>query len=340
MAPLVGPSGVVEKAPGLSYDTGQSVAGIHTLYKPLPPNHTRVVKVDRDDSSNLEFRLLVCQLVSDTEDSLRRNRRSLIDGHQARYTALSYTWNDGLDKAPIKVLDDHGQSQEIAITRSLLVGIDHMCPSGSYIWADQISIDQSSNADKKSQIALMRDIYEHASMVCIWLGTSSRDSDVAMSKIRRIATAYTEYIRTVTSLPSYDALNSEMLDLALETTSASGTTQIEEWEAVARLMNRPWFFRAWIRQEATAISPEDTLAFCGRSKVTFNTLIYFSRALSVLTARPISTPAAHVSFLGKLVSGLQMYQMCNFLEERKISRKRVSLLRLVESIRNTQTTDG
>jgi hypothetical protein len=53
----------------------------------------------------------------------------------------------------------------------------------AHLWIDQISIDQSSAAEKAKQIAMMKSICENAEFVIGWLRYPSEDSNIEMDKI-------------------------------------------------------------------------------------------------------------------------------------------------------------
>lgn len=75
----------------------------------------------------------------------------------------------------------------ISVTRSLMRALQQSSAQwkfGFVFWIDQISIDQASDQEKASQIAMMKTIYENAFMVLVWLGDPSSDSDLAFSLIQ------------------------------------------------------------------------------------------------------------------------------------------------------------
>lgn len=95
-----------------------------------------------------------------------------------KYEAISYCWGDQKQsryKAPIK-----NGSAWISITKSLaelLAYLPKHClrssDTSSYVWIDQLCIDQSpstNTVEKTQQIALMGEIYSQAVQVLIWLG--------------------------------------------------------------------------------------------------------------------------------------------------------------------------
>jgi hypothetical protein len=95
------------------------------------------------------------------------------------------------------------------------------------IWADQICIDQKTQAEKEAQVRLMPLIYSRALNTVIWLGDTSAE----------------------------DAFNA-LHDLEDTTTSHSGPLPIKSKdrasndELIATVVNNPWFQRTWTTQNA------------------------------------------------------------------------------------------
>jgi hypothetical protein len=57
------------------------------------------------------------------------------------------------------------------------------------IWIDAISINQSNLAERSSQVAVMRRIYQNAARVNVWLGPATESSEQAMAFLKLMATA-------------------------------------------------------------------------------------------------------------------------------------------------------
>lgn len=95
------------------------------------------------------------------------------------------------------------------------------------IWADQICINQSDQAERQAQIQLMSLIYSRALNTVIWLSEKS----------------------------TQDAFNA-IWDLEDATTSHSGPLPIKSRdkarnsELIAEVFDDPWFQRTWTTQEA------------------------------------------------------------------------------------------
>ena len=117
----------------------------------------------------------------------------------------------------------------IDITRSLNRVIRRLrhATDSVMIWADQICINQSDQAERQAQIQLMSLIYSRALNTVIWLSEKS----------------------------TQDAFNA-IWDLEDATTSHSGPLPIKSRdkarnsELIAEVFDDPWFQRTWTTQEA------------------------------------------------------------------------------------------
>lgn len=58
----------------------------------------------------------------------------------------------------------------LSITESLYNALRRLHDEHTVLWIDAICIDQSNDAEKNQQVPLMKNIYEAASLVLIWLG--------------------------------------------------------------------------------------------------------------------------------------------------------------------------
>lgn len=104
------------------------------------------------------------------------------------YLALSYTWNGETPSEPLAI----GKAQanisqaagsQLLITPNCAAALRVFRKSlhrrinrrkSLTLWIDAICIDQGSNDDKSTQVAMMAEIYQHAKRVIVWLG--NRDS--------------------------------------------------------------------------------------------------------------------------------------------------------------------
>lgn len=186
-----------------------------------------------DGNSTLQYQPLI---PSKFETRFLKYSQVMDDGHLAysletgsliqplNYVALSYQWYSAgnREKNDSIIID----GTHVPITQSLADALWHLNShlqafnqTSRLIWADQICINQCDGDERATQVQQMGKIYAGAGMVYVWLGLASHDSDCAMSACSR----------------------------------AFGQTRFElsglERDAIANLVRRTYFERAWIIQE-------------------------------------------------------------------------------------------
>ncbi|RKK17927.1 hypothetical protein BFJ66_g16448 [Fusarium oxysporum f. sp. cepae] len=99
------------------------------------------------------------------------------------YAAVSYTWGTTTDPVEIKV-----NGCQFKITQNLHEALRQFRRDGieSWLWIDAICIEQSNDLEKSWQIMEMREIFSHANIVYLWLGTGTIESDLTMDFISRV----------------------------------------------------------------------------------------------------------------------------------------------------------
>ncbi|KAI0480074.1 heterokaryon incompatibility protein-domain-containing protein [Xylariaceae sp. FL0804] len=131
----------------------------------------------------------------------------------------------------------------------------------NWIWMDCICIDQTDEAEKKRQMALMRVIFRRAAHVVVYLGPEAGDrsagthSDAGIALLKELAG-----IR-------------KTLELEYKRTGKWHTTELkrlEGWKALEQLLERPWWRRVWTFQEF--ILPKSVTVWCGKASISRETL--------------------------------------------------------------------
>ncbi|KAI1424889.1 HET-domain-containing protein [Xylaria sp. FL1777] len=148
------------------------------------------------------------------------------------YEALSYTWG-GNEKTHKIMIGD----AELSITANLHQALVHLRRRRTprFIWIDAICINQDDIPERNEQVKKMAQIYSSASEVIIWLGPEEEDVDLAIRQIQQADSAITRYGENYgPNVPSIDAGSVVSFNALLE---------------------RPWFERTWIIQEAILSLP-------------------------------------------------------------------------------------
>ncbi|KAK3375043.1 heterokaryon incompatibility protein-domain-containing protein [Podospora didyma] len=126
------------------------------------------------------------------------------------------------------------------------------------LWVDAICIDQRNNREKDSQWPLMRNIYEQAEQVCVWLGEMTDASPICVCDIKsRVAKEYKPWVdkfnNTVMAnlMSPTGVFTNGFNGIAAEFTA--GLTYEVEIGELRELLSRPWCTRVWVMQEVIGI---------------------------------------------------------------------------------------
>lgn len=138
----------------------QENPGLATIYTEHP--------LDLDHDNNI--RLIRVPPKTTSEDPATHilvETQSVQFRHAPPYTALSYVWGPPENTKTILI-----SGRPFSVRVNLWDFLDRVRQSDSleYMWADALCIDQSSNAERNHQVALMGEIYSRASKVVAWLG--------------------------------------------------------------------------------------------------------------------------------------------------------------------------
>jgi hypothetical protein len=187
------------------------------------------------DASTDCFRL--CKILPGLGDSpviceLTNEAISTQSGH---YEALSYTWGTDRQQQWIKLNDKpyHVQSNLLLALRAIRKHDESLL-----VWIDAICINQSVAAEQVHQVSVMGDIYRNARRVLAWIGPAADDSDAIFDYLENLSAADDE--------------------------AAKEAREAAAKRALCHLNNRPYWRRAWIKQEL--ILARDITVYCGSKK--------------------------------------------------------------------------
>lgn len=112
-------------------------------------------------------------------------------------------------------------------------------PKSTWIaWADGICINQEDDHEKSYQVRNMDRVYEGAERTTLWLGASADDSDLAVDLVNE----FSKYERR-------ESAYCKERDYDWEAFFQTTHSWTRHWEALNKLMARPWFQRRWVIQE-------------------------------------------------------------------------------------------
>ncbi|KAL9106298.1 MAG: hypothetical protein Q9227_008633 [Pyrenula ochraceoflavens] len=168
--------------------------------------------------------------------------------HPPEYEALSYVWGD---PRPNQVLNTPKGSK--AITQSLAGSLKRLRlpESTRVLWIDALCINQDDDEEKSHQVLLMRQIYQSAIRVLVYLGEEYENSQLVPELI--------QLIHAADLISESSSTNKELSD-----------ANDLRWKGLRALLRRPWFRRVWVFQEF--IVAEFLVFFCGEWTATWDHL--------------------------------------------------------------------
>ena len=190
------------------------------------------------------------------------------------YESLSYTW--GSDKKTHKVFVD---GKPLFITENLNTALHYLRKSDEdrIMWIDAICIDQSNVHERGHQVLHMRHIYTQAQSVIFWLGTATPETDTAMDLMKYLQKKMFETTDDWLSVADIYYTCWRKMNMG---TDGILPTHIYQ-SAFQKLLDRPWFDRIWILQEAA--SAKSAVVTCGSKSVTAR---IFTATLRMLKVQP------------------------------------------------------
>jgi len=210
-------------------------------YQPLPDSsHIRLLKIPKsqDHYANENNKLPTFEIIDVPLGKVS----------SYMYTAISYVWGP-----PEPTYDINISTGTMSITRNLFTALPYLIRFKTYLWIDQICINQKDNDEKSSQVLLMGKIYQLASNTDIWLG----EDDGTMRQIQYLHEIITElgaHMSFAPKTPDVLLARPTRVKLAGEATIEFFQLLLSKGEndyigAALKVLARPWFRRAWVVQE-------------------------------------------------------------------------------------------
>ncbi|KAF2826582.1 hypothetical protein CC86DRAFT_416223 [Ophiobolus disseminans] len=136
----------------------------------------------------------------------------------------------------------------VVITNNLDVALRHLRyeDDARVLWIDALCIDQGLIEEKNRQVAAMGRVYSTAKLMIAWVGPEKDGSTEAVEIIKRVG-RYVEIDWSRSKAWSSD--DCPMEELHWSSVDASIPFEEGELDPVLDLFCRPYFNRAWIRQE-------------------------------------------------------------------------------------------
>lgn len=221
------------------------------------------LRTDRKEIRALE--LLPLAGVGGIEASCLLHVVSLLDRPKPCYSALSYVWGDKTETKSILLNGRlHNVTKNLAAALKFLTGFHQDRLSDFRLWADAISINQSTgseNHEMSEQVAMMGDLFSNADEVLSWLGGNASipkilSTLVMLHKESNNPTSHTkprdgtQWLRAYPELYAHDAPGDE-----------KGLIPSQTLSSLHDFFELPYWSRIWIFQEIVLAKPDKLVFF-------------------------------------------------------------------------------
>ncbi|KAI4204154.1 MAG: hypothetical protein LQ350_001345 [Teloschistes chrysophthalmus] len=188
------------------------------------------------------------------------------------YEALSYTWGSATQDCPIRI---HTTSEPVGTETVLVTQHLHAAllrlrqpTAPRLVWIDQLCINQNNIQEKNAQVRLMADIYKRAQRTVVWLGEVfmlDEDRDAIIDATNRMS------YRPDNAYSSLGDVNIIQDLIGFEYHGENREIGMRRRQVLADLLDRPWFTRAWVFQEA--VVAKRGIVLCGSLEIDMEVLI-------------------------------------------------------------------
>ncbi|KAI0118583.1 heterokaryon incompatibility protein-domain-containing protein [Hypoxylon sp. NC0597] len=213
-----------------------------------------------------------------------------VDDADSQYEAISYTWGSPANPPSITC-----NNLNLIIQRNAFDMLHDLRQPDKprIIWVDAICIDQSNVEERASQVSIMHHIYRRSKRVVIWLGKPDEYSSLAMSYAAGLDAP--KLIAEPQELGLHGRMNAwEVYSRKPYFFDSEGETESSQHEtlgiALVKFINRPWFNRIWVQQEAALC--RRTQVICGEQEVGWDNVYALAW---VLTPRSIEVYPDYIS---------------------------------------------
>ncbi|CAG8955093.1 hypothetical protein HYFRA_00007108 [Hymenoscyphus fraxineus] len=201
--------------------------------------------------------------------------------HAIPYVAVSYRWETGtktkfiwIGKCKVPVTDG------VFSMLDSLRGAEHRhrWDESEFFWIDTLCINQNDDKEKSHQVSHMKEIYTNASVVVVWLGKATKDSDLVMKALTAL-----EY-----EVPRRKLLPEDPnWALAWKKAKASTLSRVDNEELLDSfyiLLSHRWFRRVWVLQEIG--NARSAFVLCGNKSISTKYFVMGTKLTGVLIRTP------------------------------------------------------
>ncbi|KAI0456656.1 heterokaryon incompatibility protein-domain-containing protein [Xylaria acuta] len=226
------------------------------------------------------------------------------------YEALSYAWGNTPSRHMMRC-----NGEMMSITENLESALRHIRHpfARRVLWVDAVCIDQEDAEERGHQVQLMSQIFSQAKRVIVWLGEETSDVKGAFS-VRPSRGYFLGPEGIALTMPERKPRPST-LDFTMD--NAAVSLSDGDLLPLVRLLERPWFRRLWVLQEAALA--KEVIIHCGKKRVRWDE---FSDTLNQLNRKGFVfdsfTPEAAMGVeavleIEKIRSGSQQNLLCVLL---------------------------
>ena len=264
----------------------------HSVQKPRAPTNSKIYVHDKLPKDAI--RLL--------EVSREFNSRGIPHGlttvvKRPEYTALSYHW--GSPKAGDEITFSEGQT--LPLSRNLYLALESLKrePESrfSFLWIDQVCINQSKLSEMSQQVGIMGGIYSGASEVIVWLGAESEIANIpqlcwAVECLQQYKDGKKPTVAEIYMLLVEEA-EKKSKEPSHEEYLCPDSFATNGFIGLLSLWSRPWFKRLWVRQEVVLNEKKNVMFRCGNNNIPLRKLAKACR-IQLAAAYEFRSAGAHV----------------------------------------------
>lgn len=211
------------------------------------------------DPSKSEIRLLKVELEHGPGRALRcAFRKASLEEHGPPFTAVSYAWGQGEHDRLIYV-----GMEAIKVTKTVdnvLRGV--LADGATFLWLDQICIDQANTMERSNQVSMMSVIYSRADRVLVYLGEAGEHTSVAIDFAEHYHWRMMDQGTSETRIAQMSSSESVSFIASREHSDSSDTEVLRRIAlGLVDLLTRQFFQRLWVVQEV--VLGRDLVTVCG-----------------------------------------------------------------------------
>ncbi|KAF4334681.1 heterokaryon incompatibility [Fusarium beomiforme] len=283
-------------------------------------------------SSDGQIRLLILYPAFQQRASIRCSLEPTLLSSNPAYEALSYTWGDPGNGCSIS-LSNHdfrvGDNAAAALRRL------RWKMKKRVLWIDAICINQGDMAERNAQVNLMQKVYGQAEKVLVWLGEPTDGSLVGMRLLqnRMVGVGWHQWkIDQSYGNPTLPFSKAAKDSIALMNRSRLVEEHVNG--EVRELLDRPWWRRTWIIQEA--VLAKNIQIICGDECITWDTVASCLKRLKMTQVQVFGVKLSDRSMFPD-----QMYSLISgYHRQWHSSPGSIDLLDVLYQFRSLECTDA